>query len=63
MAKFKVKKIAKVSDVNNVVANNDIVNEVATTVANEIVNSVIVPNSESFCKINSSFISSILDCP
>jgi len=46
MAKFKVKKIAKVSDVNNVVANNDIVNEVATTVANEIVNSVIVPNSE-----------------
>jgi len=42
----KKSKIAKVSDVNNVVANNDIVNEVATTVANEIVNSVIVPNSE-----------------
>jgi ParB/RepB/Spo0J family partition protein len=46
MAKFKVKKIAVVSDVNNVVANNDIVNEVATTVANEIVNSEVVVNSE-----------------
>jgi len=46
MAKFKVKKIAVVSDVNNVVANNDIVNEVATTVANEIVNSEIVPVPE-----------------
>jgi ParB family chromosome partitioning protein len=46
MAKFKVKKIAVVSDVNNVVANNDIVNEVATTVANEIVNSEVVVESE-----------------